>query len=352
MARVFEDKPATREQTPCMVGLVGPSGTGKTFSALRLATGMQRVAGGSIGFIDTEARRALHYADRFKFRHLEFGAPFGSLDYLAAIDHFVKQGVKTIIIDSASHEHEGPGGLLEQHEAETKKLAAKFNTSEAAVQLSAWGPCKANRRRMINTILQLPINTIFCFRAKEKLRVVKGKNPENRGYQPIAGEEFLFEMLINFVLLPGSNGHPVWHSDITDERALMKLPAQFQSLFAEDVQLSEDIGQALVEWSAGKGASATKSPRDTLLASWARLGVTEEQIVACFGHSISEITPDERKWLNATGRAITGEITTWEEAVRRRTGKRNPGQELSPDNIPVPDHVGREPGNDDEEIAS
>ena len=40
---------------------------------------------GDIHVIDTEARRALHYASYFKFRHTPFDAPFGSLDYLAAM---------------------------------------------------------------------------------------------------------------------------------------------------------------------------------------------------------------------------------------------------------------------------
>ena len=55
--RSFEDKPATRERVPLMIGLMGPSGGGKTYSALRLATGIQRVAGGDIFMIDTERRR-------------------------------------------------------------------------------------------------------------------------------------------------------------------------------------------------------------------------------------------------------------------------------------------------------
>src|SRR4029079_18921024 len=111
--RSFDDKPAVRERVPLLVGLVGPSGGGKTFSALRLAKGFQRVTGSEVYFIDTEARRALHYADRFQFRHVAFGAPFGPLDYLAAIQHCVAKGAKTIIVDSMSHEHEGPGGVLE-----------------------------------------------------------------------------------------------------------------------------------------------------------------------------------------------------------------------------------------------
>src|SRR5215471_11003043 len=117
MTRTFDAQPGKRERTPILTGIMGPSGSGKTVSALRLATGIQRVTGGDIFVIDTEARRALHYADRFRFRHVTFEAPFGPLDYLAAIEHCVQRGAKIIITDSASHEHEGPGGVLEQHDA-------------------------------------------------------------------------------------------------------------------------------------------------------------------------------------------------------------------------------------------
>src|SRR4051812_34294852 len=123
--RTFDDRPATREKTPILVGLVGPSGTGKTYSALRLAAGFQRVSGGETYLIDTEARRALHYAEKFTFRHRAFGAPFSPLDYLSAIEHCVKKGATTIIVDSMSHEHEGPGGVLEMHTAEHARLGGR-----------------------------------------------------------------------------------------------------------------------------------------------------------------------------------------------------------------------------------
>ena len=50
-------KPAKRSQVPLIVGITGSSFSGKTVSALRLATGMQRVYGGEIGMDDTESRR-------------------------------------------------------------------------------------------------------------------------------------------------------------------------------------------------------------------------------------------------------------------------------------------------------
>ena len=47
-ARIFTARPAVRESVPLLIGLTGPSGGGKTFSALRLATGIQTVTGGDV----------------------------------------------------------------------------------------------------------------------------------------------------------------------------------------------------------------------------------------------------------------------------------------------------------------
>ncbi len=249
MSRIFDHRPAVREKTPILVGLVGPSGSGKTYSALRLATGMQRVSGGETFYIDTEARRALHYAERFKFQHVAFGAPFSPLDYLAAIEHCIKAGATTIVVDSMSHEHEGPGGVLEMHTAEHKRLGGKDST-----KMLAWSKPKQERRRLINSILQMSCNFIFCFRAKEKLRIEKGKDPLHLGFMPIAGEEFVYEMTFNGLLLPGANGVPTLQPTEPGEREIVKLPEQFRGLFAQSAQFSEDIGQALATWAAGTAA--------------------------------------------------------------------------------------------------
>ena len=257
--RVFQDKPAVREATPLLVGLVGPSGSGKTFSALRLATGIQRVTGGDIYAIDTESRRMLHYADKFQFRHLQFDAPFGSLDYLSAVEHCVKKGARVVIVDSMSHEHEGPGGVLEMHAQETERLSKAWGCSADKAQIAAWGEPKKQRRRMINSLLQLNANFLFCFRAKEKIRVQGGgKPPIEQGFMPIAGEEFVYEMTMKCLLLPGSNGTPTWVSENPGERSMMKLPDQFVEIFTnKDTgeivkrQLDEGIGQRLAQWSAG-----------------------------------------------------------------------------------------------------
>lgn len=259
-ARVFVDSPAVRSEVPLLVGLVGPSGGGKTFSALRLATGIQAVVGGEIYYIDTEANRALHYADSFKFRHIPFGAPFAPSDYLAAVKHCQSQGAKTVIVDSASHEHEGPGGVLEMHYAEQLRLAKGDETRTETYTFPAWSKPKAERRAFINALLQMQMNFIFCFRAKEKTALVKEAKdngytktvPKALGWQPIAGEEYVFEMTINCLLLPGAGGVPTWNPEEKAERQMVKLPGQFKSLFKDGQPLSEEIGRGLAEWAKGR----------------------------------------------------------------------------------------------------
>lgn len=253
--RTFEDKPAVREQTPLLVGIMGPSGGGKTYSSLRLATGIQRVTGGEIYFVDTEARRALHYAESFKFRHIDFKAPFGPLDYLAAIEHCVAKGAKTIIVDSLSHEHEGPGGVLEMHDEALERMGGQQSKT-----FLAWKEPKMQRRRLLNTMLQMPVNFIVCFRAKEKLKLEKGKDPLNLGFMPICGEEFVFEMTANCLLLPKADGIPTWLTDFQGEKLMMKLPLQFQDIFKDSQPLSESIGEQMAQWARG---GATKSQGST-----------------------------------------------------------------------------------------
>ena len=256
--RTFEDKPAVREAVPLILGLVGPSSSGKTFSALRLGTGIQSVVGGDIGVIDTESKRALHYADKFKFRHLPFGAPFSPADYLAAFEHFVRKGVKTIIVDSMSHEWEGPGGVLEMHDEEFKRMG-----SRNAVKMLAWGKPKAEHRRMVNSFLQLPAHFIFCFRAKEKLKIEKGKDPVPLGWMPIGSGELIYEMAAKCLLPPGAQGVPDWNPKEVGSREWVKRPGWAESILPEGKPLDEATGAALATWAAGDTKTQATPPKAT-----------------------------------------------------------------------------------------
>ena len=264
--RQFAAKDAKRERVPLLVGLMGPSGGGKTFTALRLATGIQSVVGGDIYFVDTESRRALHYADKFKFKHVQLDAPFGSLDYLAALRYCVDQGAKVIVVDSMSHEHEGPGGMIDLQEQIVVKMAGNDYAKRDRVKMLAWAEPKAKRRALINGILQLNANFVFCFRAKTTAK--PGKNPQTgkneviaQGFMPIAGDEFVFEQTLNALLLPGAGGVPTWSSDQVGERTMIKLPEQFMSLRDREGPLDERVGRSLAIWASGQTPGADTDRR-------------------------------------------------------------------------------------------
>jgi len=168
----FEIKPAVREKTHVLVSLAGPSGCGKTYSALLLARGLAGPSG-KIGFIDTEAKRARHYADLTPFDVADMTPPFSPLRYLDAVKTFAEAGYKVLVIDSMSHEWEGTGGCIEM--------------AEGGKSLNAWLRPKAEHKKLMNHLLQVPMHVVFCCRAREKM--VQVKNPQT-GKDEVSGEEF------------------------------------------------------------------------------------------------------------------------------------------------------------------
>lgn len=268
--RRFTAEPAKRTATPLFVGLFGPSSSGKTYSALELATGIQSVVGGDIAFIDTENRRALHYADDFKFHHIDFQPPFGSLDYRDAIIAAEQQfKAKTIIVDSMSHEHEGPGGMLETHEAVVRRMATwngVFDAKKAErVKMLAWNEPKQARRALLNTLVRSGANVICCWRAKHTSKPGKEKDDSGReknvvidmGYTPIGGEDFVFEMTVAALLLPGAQGVPTWNPERPGEKMMVKLTkdhAWLRDIAAKGKPLDRRIGAGLARWAQGSVA--------------------------------------------------------------------------------------------------
>jgi hypothetical protein len=307
VTRKFTSSPAVRGRTQLLLALIGPTGTGKTFSALRLAEGMKRVTGGETFVIDTEAGRAKHYAKDFKFHHVPFEPPYPAVDYMDAIDHAVAQGAKRIIIDSMTHEHTGVGGMLEQHEAEWTKKG-----HEDKYKLGCWAKPKHHHRAMIEAVLRAPVDFFFCFRAKDKVKPEKGKGIEELGCIAIGDEEFLFEMTVNFLFLPnGNKGVPVWTSKMKGEIATIKLPGQFEALFAGNPRLDENIGEALARWGMGEDLGAPAAPVPLSAAAEdlvKRYGAcadaeTYRTLGAAARAAWSTFTPAEKSAINAANEA-------------------------------------------------
>lgn len=262
--RKFEITDAVRERVPLLIGLMGPPGSGKTYSALTLAEGMKLVGGNDPVLIDTEGGRSKKYADLFKFKRIDFGAPFRPVDFLAAVREAVASDPCAVIIDSMSDEHEGEGGVLDWHDAELDRMAGNDWGKRERVGQAAWIKPKANRREMINGLLQIQTPLIFCFRAREKVKQIKndaGKMaPTNIGYQPIAPSEIVFAMDVNCILPPKSDGVPAWRSDKMGEDFIIKLPEFFKSIFTEGAPITRDTGRALATWAKGGAALSPASP--------------------------------------------------------------------------------------------
>ncbi len=274
MARQFTATPATRQAVNLILGLAGPSSSGKTYTALELATGIQSVVGGDIDVIDTEHGRALFYADTFKFNHVPFDAPFASLDYLEAMQQSAKRGAKVIVVDSMSHEHEGVGGMIDFQEAEVERMAGSDYGKRERVKMLAWQKPKAARRRLLQGLTQIDAHLILCFRAKQTSKPMKDDRGKNvvipMGFVPIAGEEFVFEAALSLLFQPNSRGVPTWDSEFPGERLAIKLPEQFDWLRNHRGPVNREVGMRLAEWARGGTAPAaektTTHPTATLEA--------------------------------------------------------------------------------------
>lgn len=274
---------------PLLVGITSPSGGGKTFSALTLATGMQKVVGGEIFVIDTESDRALHYRDMFRFRHVPFPPPHGAQHYEQAIDYCVGRGAKIIIVDSMSHEHMGEGGHLDQSEAFLdQKAGDDWNKRERFLSTS-WIIPAGHRKRLNRKIIDIGAKAIFifCYRAEDKTKPPPKGSAEKGmihvGWTATTTSQLPYEMTVRFLLPPGSDGHPNLKPDTEFEKLSIKLPCQFRDWFKPGFQLTEEVGEKLAKWSVGEGTAPAKSIVESwklTVESFGNLGVSEGQILA------------------------------------------------------------------------
>lgn len=208
---------------------------------------MAKVYGGEIVGIDTENNRLLHYAGQFKFRHIPFSPPFSPLDFRDAIAHAVKIKNSVLIVDSMSAEHVGEGGVLDQHDRVVLEKGMAHN-------MIAWAEPKAQRRALIQFILQSVDAAIFCFRAKEAIDM-NTKPPTSLGYLPQAGEEYIFELAANALLLEGAMGVPTWNPQEKGAKKFTKMPEQFRKLLLDHRgPLDERIGEEMAKWAIGGAA--------------------------------------------------------------------------------------------------
>ncbi|ASY64447.1 hypothetical protein SJ05684_c30230 [Sinorhizobium sojae CCBAU 05684] len=256
---------AVRDDTSLLIAIAGASGSGKTYSALKMATGLAQ--GEPIYAIDTEAKRMLHYADQFRFKHMDMKPPFTPEAYIEAIQKAERAGAKVIIIDSTSDEYEGVGGLQEMHDEEVARLARKpYDRLEGweidKFNAPAWKvPKTRHKTRLMSPLRQVRAYIIFCLRAEEKIKFVKVFDErsnrektaiESAGWVPICEKRFMYEMTMSFTVTPDNPGVPL----IEDGQAVHgKIQSQHLPFFPAGKRVDEECGRKLRAWARGETTS-------------------------------------------------------------------------------------------------
>lgn len=151
----FEIHRATKRRAKLRLGMSGPAGSGKTYSALLIAGGL----GQRIGLIDTEHGSGDLYADLLPqgYDVLPLTPPFSPARYVEAIHALEQAGCDVIIVDSLSHAWSGEGGSLDRQ----GKIADKSGNS-----WQAWRQVTPEHNALVEALLQSPAHIIATMRAK------------------------------------------------------------------------------------------------------------------------------------------------------------------------------------------
>lgn len=199
---IVDAKSAT-QRIPVSIALSGGAGSGKTWSALMIAT--ELADGGKVGMVDTENGRGLEYRDFYDYRYLMLDAPYSPDRYEDAIQDLIEDGCTAIVVDSGSHAWEQEGGILESVNEFCQEKAERNRKSPETYNAQAWAKFRPIHRHMIHFASRNSVPTVWCFRAREKTKVerVNGKIEFiPQGWQPITSDLASFEVSLFAMLQP------------------------------------------------------------------------------------------------------------------------------------------------------
>lgn len=262
----FTFKKAVRSESKLRLALEGISGSGKTYSALRLAKGL----GGKIAVVDTERGSASLYSGLPgipEFDVLELTDSFSPEVYVDAIHAAEEAGYNVIILDSITPEWSGKNGCLELAD-----LYSKGNS------LAGWKKVTPLHRKFLDTIVNSKCHIIATMRSKAAVSMVDGKVKKVQDKtEQRDGTEFEFTVVLS---IDRDSHNAVASKDRT-------------GLFKDPEVLTEETGKKLLSWLSG---AATISPEIQAEAEKAaQLGV---ESIKNFMASLKESKPDQHALLS------------------------------------------------------
>ena len=249
-------KPAKRENTKPLIGMYSESGWGKTYSALLLARGIAGDAG-KIAMLDTESGRGSLYADVIPggYDVITMEEPFSPQAYIDAITAAEVAGYGVLIIDSASHEWEGIGGVTHMAQLISQKRSERYNKPwDGVVQFGDWKEPKMQHQRFVLKLLQSKLTVIVCLRAKYKSKQIKNSKGKTEIIKddfttPIQADDFIFEMTAHMEIL---KNHSI--------RLTKCSHPDLRKCFEDGKPITVDTGKRIAEWASGGGSSRDVAP--------------------------------------------------------------------------------------------
>jgi len=186
---MFKKSINTAKYLKCAI--YGISGSGKTYTSLKIAQGLKSKPDSIICLIDSEHGSASKYSDRFDFYSAE-PTNYSIEEYLKTIEEAEKFGAEVLIIDSLSHSWEK---LCE----EVDKIA---NARYKGNSWSAWSEGTPLQRKLVQAIIRFKGHVICTMRSATEWQTNSGDNGKIRpiriGLKPIQGKniEYEFDILI------------------------------------------------------------------------------------------------------------------------------------------------------------
>ena len=227
-------KKAERFLTNPTIAITGPTGSGKTFSGLRLASGISKAMGKRFAVIDTENGSASLYSEHFDFDTLNITPPFTTEKYIQAIIDAEKGGYCALLIDSITHAWAGEGGLLEQK--------AQLDARPGSNHWTNWNPIKAKDLKFKSAYLHSSIPFLIAT-MRSKMEYAQSedggkKKVQKVGMAPVQSDGIEYEFS---VVLDVAMNH---ECEVSKDRTHLfdKSP-----IFT----ITEATGELLVNWRAG-----------------------------------------------------------------------------------------------------
>ncbi|PXX22852.1 AAA family ATPase [Arenibacter sp. ARW7G5Y1] len=175
-----------RKKAKIRLALQGPSGAGKTYSALLLAKGLSGGDISKVAVISSENGSADLYSNLYSYNVLTLPSPFSPEKYIEAIALCETSGMEVIIIDSISHCWEF---LLEYH------------SSLIGNSFTNWSKVTPRHKSFVERMLQSSCHIIATIRTKQGyvLNQKDGKYiPEKVGLKAVQKSDIEYEFTLVF----------------------------------------------------------------------------------------------------------------------------------------------------------